>query len=232
MIALAKRYGAFAAVFAPIWLVLLYQGFNPGFSLLQGMRPVLTGAAALTGLLVLAAAVAIVRRNDAIYDWLAGTRVVRLNLVEAGHAWSELTRQVTLRIGGPGHFRTVGRRRTCGTPPACRRRERTSRSLPNRRPSDRIRGPFQGGAPIRSSPPRSSPRSGMLVASLEDQPVGSNQWRGRRPIPLWRSAAHPPACHLRERCRAGIRAWKRRAHLVFARRPQLDDELSDGHIRA
>ena len=66
--ALARRYGAFALVFAPIWLVLLYQGFNPGFAFLGGMLPVLIGAAALSGLLVVVAAVAMVRRKDAFYD--------------------------------------------------------------------------------------------------------------------------------------------------------------------
>src|SRR5262249_29419612 len=39
--ALAKRYGCFALLFAPLWLILAYQGFNPGFIFLGGMLPIL-----------------------------------------------------------------------------------------------------------------------------------------------------------------------------------------------
>ena len=41
--ALARRYGAFALMFAPVWLALLYEGFFPGFDLLDRMLPVLIG---------------------------------------------------------------------------------------------------------------------------------------------------------------------------------------------
>src|SRR5262249_29770783 len=69
--ALAKRYVCFALLFAPLWLLLAYQGFNPGFIFLGGMLPILIGAAALTGILMLATAVMIALRKDAIYDRLA-----------------------------------------------------------------------------------------------------------------------------------------------------------------
>jgi hypothetical protein len=76
MSALAKRYAAFAFIYAPLWLVFLYQGFFPGFALFDRMLPVLIGAVALTALLILGMVVTIIRRRDAFYDRIAQTRVM------------------------------------------------------------------------------------------------------------------------------------------------------------
>jgi hypothetical protein len=76
--ALAKRYGLFALLFAPAWLVLLYQSFYPGFVFFGAMLPVLLGAAALTGFVILAMIVAIIRGKDTFYDRMAQTRVMQV----------------------------------------------------------------------------------------------------------------------------------------------------------
>jgi hypothetical protein len=75
---LAKRYGAFALIFAPAWLVALYEDFSPGFAVSDQTWPVGLGAVAVMALLVLAAVVAIVRRNESFYDRFAGTSVMRV----------------------------------------------------------------------------------------------------------------------------------------------------------
>jgi hypothetical protein len=61
---LAMRYGAFALIFAPAWLAELYEDLSPGVG--------------ITGLLILATVVAIVRRDESFYDRIAGTRVMRV----------------------------------------------------------------------------------------------------------------------------------------------------------
>ena len=58
------RYGAFALIFAPAWLAELYEDLSPGVG--------------ITGLLILATVVAIVRRDESFYDRIAGTRVMRV----------------------------------------------------------------------------------------------------------------------------------------------------------
>src|SRR5262249_31712053 len=75
---LAKRYAAFALIFAPAWLVALYESFSPGFALSDGVWPILLGAVAVMGVLILGAMVPIVRRNESFYDRLAGTCVMRV----------------------------------------------------------------------------------------------------------------------------------------------------------
>ena len=75
---LARRYGAIALIFAPLWLVALYENPGPGHALADRMWPVELAAVAVTGLLVLATVVAIVRRNETFYDRFAGTRVMRV----------------------------------------------------------------------------------------------------------------------------------------------------------
>ena len=75
---LAKRYGAIALIFAPVWLLALSEDLSPGHALAAGMWPVELAAVAVTGLLVLATVVAIVRRNETFYDRFAGTRVMRV----------------------------------------------------------------------------------------------------------------------------------------------------------
>ena len=75
---LARRYGAIALIFAPLWLVALYENPGSGPALADRMWPVELAAVAVTGLLVLATVVAIVRRNETFYDRFAGTRVMRV----------------------------------------------------------------------------------------------------------------------------------------------------------
>jgi hypothetical protein len=84
---LAKRYGAIALIFAPLWLLALSEDLSPRHALAEGMLVELA-AVAVTGSLVLASVVAIVRRKETIYDRFAGTRVMRVRtmiVARAGH---------------------------------------------------------------------------------------------------------------------------------------------------